>query len=469
MYYLLPFRFHVFRNQELLTNDLGDYLLLPRGSVQRIVDRKVLPEEELYKNLTASFFICEKPLPRLIDTMAVRLATRKAFLDHFTALHIFVLTLRCNQNCIYCQASSQESCRNEYDMSEQTLLHAVDLMFRSPSPCLTMEFQGGEPTLVPHLIRRAIEYAEEKNLTENRKLTYVICTNSVNLTDELLNLCRQYGAVISTSLDGPLYLHNHNRGKTDSYQRVVAGIAKAREELGESWVSALMTTSEYSFGYPQEIIDAYRETGFHSIFIRALNPYGLAKDNADWTAYYDRFIEFYKQALDYIIELNKSGEMFVEEFATLILRKILTPLPIGFVDLQSPAGIINGVVVYNYDGYVYASDESRMLAEFRDYTFRLGSVTDRYEDLFYGRKAQEISRLWATECIAGCADCAFQSICGADPVRNYSTQGDMYGFRPTSTFCRKHKAIIEHIFGLLADRREEVLPIFKNWITGTRG
>lgn len=161
--------------------------------------------------------------------------------------------------------------------------------------------------------------------------------------------------------------------------------------------------------------------------------------------------------------------MFVEEFATLILRKILTPFPIGFVDLQSPAGIINGVVVYNYDGYVYASDESRMLAEFRDYTFRLGSVTDRYEDLFYSRKAQEISRLWATECVAGCADCAFQSICGADPVRNYSTQGDMYGFRPTSTFCRKHRAIIEHILGLLAARRKEVLPIFKSWITGTRG
>ena len=87
----------------------------------------------------------------------------------------------------------------------------------------------------------------------------------------------------TSSLDGPLYLHNHNRGKTDSYQRVVAGIAKAREELGEGRVSALMTTSEYSLGFPREIIDAYRENGFHSIFIRALNPYGLAKDNADWT------------------------------------------------------------------------------------------------------------------------------------------------------------------------------------------
>ena len=457
-YALLPFRFHVFRDQELLVNDLGDYLSLPRGSVQRIVDRQIRPDEELYKDLTASFFISERPLPRLLDTMVVRLATRKAFLDHFTALHIFVLTLRCNQNC-----------RKEYDMSEEALRQAVDLMFRSPSPSLTMEFQGGEPTLTPHLIRKGIEYAEERNQTERRRMTYVICTNCVDPTDEILDLCKQYGVVISTSLDGPQFLHNRNRGKADSYQRVVSGIAKVREALGEGRVSALMTTSEYSLDYPREIIDAYRENGFHSIFIRALNPYGLAKENDDWTTYCDRFVAFYKQALEYIIEINTSGEVFVEEFATLILRKILTPFPIGFVDLQSPSGIVNGVAVYNYDGYVYASDESRMLAEYGDHTFRLGRVSDRYEDLFYGRKVQEISRLWATEYIAGCADCAFQSICGADPVRNYSTQGDMYGFRPTSNFCRKHKAIIEYIFELLTERREEVLPIFKSWITGTRG
>ncbi|MFR8437433.1 MAG: His-Xaa-Ser system radical SAM maturase HxsB [Alistipes ihumii] len=468
-YFLLPFRFHIVRNRELLVNDLGDYLSLPRGSVQRIVDRQIRPDEELYKDLIASFFISERPLPRLLDSMAVRLATRKAFLDHFTALHIFVLTLRCNQNCIYCQASSKECHHEGYDMSEESLRQAIDLMFRSPSPSLTMEFQGGEPTLMPHLIRKGIKYAEEKNRTEQRRITYVICTNCVAPTDEILDLCKRYGAVISTSLDGPQFLHNRNRGKTDSYQKVVSGIAKVRQELGADRISALMTTSEYSLDYPREIIDAYRENGFHSIFIRALNPYGLAKENDDWTAYCDRFVAFYKQALEYILEINKSGETFIEEFATLILRKILTPFPIGFVDLQSPSGIVNGVAVYNYDGYVYASDESRMLAEYDDYTFRLGRVSDCYENLFYGRRVQEISRLWATEHIAGCADCAFQSICGADPVRNYSTQGDMYGFRPTSNFCRKHKAIIEYIFELLTERREEVLPIFKSWITGTRG
>lgn len=468
MYYLLPFHFQPVGGKEILTNDLGDYLILPRGSVQRIVNREIATSEDLYKDLLASFFISETPVPHLLANMATRLATRKSFLDGFTALHIFVMTLRCNQNCIYCQASSRDSSLKGCDMKETDLMTAIDLMFRSPAKHLTMEFQGGEPTLVSELIQKGILYAEHKNQVECRQMTYVICSNSVNVSDEFLDFCKQYNVVFSTSLDGPEYLHNHNRGKTDSYQKVVAGIAKVRAALGADKVSALMTTSEDSLHYPHEIIDSYRENGFHSVFLRALNPYGLARDNNDWPAYFDAFVEFYKQALGYILELNKQGEGFVEEFTALILRKILTPFPIGFVDLQTPAGIINGVIVYNYDGYVYASDESRMLAENKDFTFRLGKISDKYEDLFYGKRAQELSRIWATECIAGCSECAYQSICGADPVRNYSTQGDAYGYRPDSTICRKNKAIIEYIFKLLDERTEEVLPIFMNWLSGTR-
>lgn len=468
MFYLLPFHFQPVGMKEILTNDLGDYLIVPRGSVQRIVDRKIEPTEDLYKDLLASFFISETPVPHLLDNMVTRLATRKSFLDEFTALHIFVVTLRCNQNCIYCQATSRDSSLNGCDMTVNDLYTAIDLMFQSPSKYLTMEFQGGEPTLVCDLIKDGILYAEKKNQSECRKITYVICSNCVNVKDDFLEFCKLYNVVFSTSLDGPEFLHNNNRGKKDSYEKVISGISKVRNAIGYERVSALMTTSEESLKYPREIIDAYRENGFHSIFLRALNPYGLARNNNDWNSYFNSFIEFYKKSLEYIIELNKNGEIFIEEFTALILKKILTPFPIGFVDLQTPAGIINGVIVYNYDGYVYASDESRMLAENNDYSFRLGKITDKYTDIFYGRKAQELSRIWATECIAGCSECAYQSICGADPVRNYSTQGDIYGHRPTSFLCRKNKAIIEYIFFLLDNRAEEVLPIFMSWINGNR-
>ena len=204
-----------------------------------------------------------------------------------------------------------------------------------------MEFQGGEPSLMPDLMKFGIERAEEINKTEKRNLTYVLCTNCRRLTAELLAICKQYHVLISTSLDGPAFIHNKDRGRDDSYEKTIAGITKAREVLGQDAVSVLMTTSELSLDYPNEIVDEYVNDGFHDIFLRALNPYGLAAQNNDWNKYNDRFIEFYKKAFEHILSINKQGTFFRENYASIILRKMLTPFTTGFVDLQSPAGTVN--------------------------------------------------------------------------------------------------------------------------------
>ena len=462
-YILLPFNFLLIDNKEVLINELGDMLVVPQGTALSIVER-TLNDEELYKTLSANFFISDNPLDDTINVYAARLKMKKGFLDDKTALHIFVLTLRCNQNCIYCQASSQKEESQHCSMTKEMMSNAVDLMFKSPSKHLTMEFQGGEPSLEYELIKFGIEKTEEINATKNRQITYVLCTNCRNLSDELLLLCKKYNVQISTSLDGPDFLHNENRGKVDSYQKTIAGIEKAKSFLGENCIGALMTTSEKALDYPKEIIDEYIKLGFNSVFLRALNPYGLAEENNDWDFYTERFINFYKEALDYIITLNINGQYFREDYATINLRKMLTPYTTGFVDLQSPAGIVNSVLIYNYDGYVYASDESRMLAEKGDYTFRLGKLSDNYENIVYSNKVKKFAKIWSNEVLAGCSNCPVRAYCGADPVRNYSTQGDMYGYRPSSNFCKKNKAIIEYIISLIVKRKDEVLPIFKSWL-----
>ena len=463
MYNLLPFNFSRISGKEVLVNEAGDMLISPEGTVEQIVSG-TLPKDDLYKSLVSNFFIYEGEFPPLLDIYAEKIREKKRFLDNFTGLHIFVLTLCCNQNCVYCQASSQDEHMSGCTMSKETMKRSVDLMFSSPSPYLTMEFQGGEPSLVPELLEYGMSYATRLNQEQKRQLKYVLCTNCVNLTDRVLALCKEYDVLISTSLDGPSFLHNRNRGKVDSYERVVAGIEKARSLLGKEKVSALMTTSNEGLNYPVEIVDEYVKLGFQSIFLRALNPYGLATDSVNWEEYTQRFITFYKRAFERILEINKAGTLFMEDFAAIVLRKMLTPYSTGFVDLQSPAGIINSVLVYNYDGYVYASDESRMLAEFKDFTFRLGSVNDNYQDIVYGAKVREIANVWCNECLAGCADCGIRAYCGADPVRNYSTQKDAYGYRPASLLCKKYKAIIEYLISLIIERENEVLPIFKRWL-----
>ena len=105
-------------------------------------------------------------------------------------------------------------------------------------------------------------------------------------------------------------------------------------------MSCQMTTSKHSLGRFKEIIDEYIRLGFNNIFLRSLNPYGFAKQYKDKIAYpVEDFIANYKEGLDYIIELNKQGTFFVEGFAALLLKRMLTPFATGFVDLQSPAGV----------------------------------------------------------------------------------------------------------------------------------
>ncbi|EKD86813.1 MAG: hypothetical protein ACD_37C00138G0001, partial [uncultured bacterium] len=121
-----------------------------------------------------------------------------------------------------------------------------------------------------------------------------------------------------------------------------------------------------------------------------------------------------------------------------------------------------------YDGDVYASDESRMLSEMGDASFRLGNVLDDdYEEIFFGDTMQNIALVNCNEALAGCSDCAFNIYCGADPVRNYATQKDYYGHRPSSDFCQKHILLIKYVFDLIekAGSDNDLKRIIWAWIT----
>lgn len=148
----------------------------------------------------------------------------------------------------------------------------------------------------------------------------------------------------------------------------------------------------------------------------------------------------------------------------MILRKILTPYGTSYVDLQSPGGIGVSCLVFNYDGDIYASDESRMLAEMGDKTFRLGNLeTHSFEDVLGSDVLHRILLETMTEGMPMCADCGVQPYCGSDPVHHHATQGDWVGFKPSSDFCKKNMGIIRHLIGLLEDD-QRAANVLRSWI-----
>jgi len=466
-YRLLPFRFTSLDAREyVLTNSAGQVALLDRETLDRFARHQLSPSTEAYKTLKARHFLLDSDSEVALDLLALKVRTRFARLAEFTSLHMFVVSLRCEHSCPYCQVSRQSDDRTAFDMTPATADKALVMVFRSPSPAIKIEFQGGEPMLNFELVRYIVRQAEAINETERRDLQFVIATNLAMVTDEILEFCKEHEILISTSLDGPEDLHNKNRPRPgrNSYEKAVEGIQRVRDRLGRDRVSALMTTTQASLTRGREIIDEYLRLGFDGIFLRPLSPYGFAIKTKAYAAYdIDEWLDFYFDGLSYILELNRSGVSFTEHYAAVILGKMLTPFGTGYVDLRSPAGIGIAAIVYNYDGDIYASDESRMLAEMGDKTFRLGNVHEKlWEEIMTSDALLQPLEESITESAPMCSECAFEPFCGADPVFHHATQGSFLGHKPTSAFCRRNMAIFRHLITLMRDD-ESARSIFLRW------
>lgn len=467
-YRLLPMRFDRFdESRYVATNLAGQYVLLNRVQLAAAIDGSLSLDDPMFATLLSRHFLLEEKSDVALDLLATKYRTKQALLAEFTGLHMFVVTLRCDHSCPYCQVSRVSQDKASYDMTPATAGKAIDLLFASPNRRLKVEFQGGESLLNFELIRYIVLAVEARNVSEKRDVQFVIATNLAPLTDSMLEFCRDHRVFISTSLDGPADLHNANRPRpeNDSHQRASDGIRRCREAMGPHSVSALMTTTMRSLQQPEAIIDEYVRQGFTSIFLRWLSPYGFASKtggvlgypSAAWNAFYER-------GLRYILTLNQSGLPFQEGYAGIVLRKMLTPYAHGYVDLQSPAGTGIAAVVYNYDGDVYASDESRMLAETGDKSFRLGNVhTNSYREMFLSDRLLECVSNTMTLSTPQCTDCPFEPFCGTDPVFHHATQGDMVGHRPTSGFCDRNMFVFKLLVSLLEDD-PKAAEILRRWV-----
>lgn len=466
-YELLPFRFESLDGDDVvLTNFVGEFVILKRDKLDEVVQKRLLPTDETYSILRSRHFIKESSDTASIQLLGLKTRTKYSNIRNFTNLHLFVVSLRCDHSCQYCQVSRQSENKAAFDMSEETADRALEIVFRSPNPAIKIEFQGGEPLLNFDLVRYIVINAEKINEIEKRDLQFVITTTLSLITDEILDFCKDHKIFLSSSLDGPEDLHNRNRPRPgkDSYSRFVEGLQKARDKLGYDSVSALMTTSPASLTRVQDIIDEYLKHDLDGIFLRHLSPYGFAIKTKSYDAYdVDRWLEFYRDGLDYIVELNKKGVRFTEHFASLLLTKMFTSNDPGFVDLMNPSGAGISAVVFNYDGDVYASDESRMLREMGDTTFKIGNLhANSYEELFTSETLLNALDDSFTLSAPMCTDCAFEPWCGAEPVFHHAIFGDVLGRKPESEFCKRIMGVVRHLLKRMQED-PEAKEIFMRW------
>jgi uncharacterized protein len=466
------FRWGRIAGKVLVTTDGGDWAFLTDQEFNELLAGRVVDGHPRFQELQSKGVLRDG---LDLDAMAEKVARRNQHVSRGPHLHIVILTLRCNQTCAYCQVSRETVDTAGVDMSPETAEQVVDLALQSPSPSITFEFQGGEPLLNFDVLRHVVECARSRAERAGKTLSFSLVSNFTAMTEERAEWLIGNDVLVCTSLDGPASVHDANRKwkHGSAYAEVVRWIDyfnRRYVELGRDprlWhIDALMTTTRQTLGAWREVIDEYVTRGMPTIHLRPLNPSGFARDTWQTIGYTaEEYLNFYRQALDYILELNRHGVELIERTASIFLMKILTSEDPGFVDIQSPCGAGTGQVAYNFDGRVFPCDEARMVDAMGDALFELGHVRDlTIPDMLRHPTVRAIASASLLDAQPMCAECWNKPFCGVCPVYNFVSQQSLFGQRPRSFKCKEHMAISGRLFELLANAGDvETTEILKRW------
>lgn len=469
------FRFKELGKNYLITSDSGDWTWLTPKEFKRFSTGKIKKGEMIHKELATKGFL-DVDKKKIVDLASKYLRLNRS-VSQGPSLFIIVLTLRCNHRCLYCQAIPESPKSKGFDMDKNTAKKSVDLIFRTPSKFVRIEFQGGEPLLNWPVLKYIVKYAKAVNHEKKKDLQISLVSNLTALDDKKLKFLLDENVSISCSFDGPANVHNKNRIYLEggnSHKAVVSQIARIQKAIQvkkkkekDKFVdnlNAILTVSRFSLSYPKEIVDEYLRKGFVNVFVRPLSPFGLERQALGVIGYKaEDFIDFYKKSMDYILKLNLAGKFFAERATCYALKKLLQNEDPGYYEMRSPCGAGIGQMAFDYDGRVFTCDEGRMAARMGYDNFKLGQAEDNnYNQLIDNEVTKTMCLASSLDNHVSCQSCPYKPYCGTCPLANFIEYGTIFPQLSNTDRCKINKAMFDYIFLKMKNKRYKA--ILASWL-----
>lgn len=433
----LPLRFRRLADDTaIVADEAGRFFRSNMSFVSRLADGHLTPTDKAFLDSRGFLLGKEDQLNEtsFLYALAQRLQPPKPL-----SYVILIPTLRCDLSCAYCQVSRAAQTAKGYDWSEETLQAVLQYLDEHGGESIQIEFQGGEPSLRLDLLERVVQFARARF----SKPQFVVCTNLSSIDSAFADFMASEDVYISTSLDGPSWLHEVQRTQnSDRTSRFFSNLSKACD-LAPGRVHGLPTLDVNRLPDPNELLDAFDAFGLRSIYLRPVSYYGFARKHHPTSVGYDpRWSQFYNSVIHAMISRNTSncGAVWEEFYLTHLIKRLLRPGENSHADIRSPNWLGHDHLVIDYDGVLYPTDEARMLARTGQVDLNLGNVQNGLDlDRRVQMQAAAFNALdpW-------CSRCPYQSACGRDPIDDLARHGHVNPPRPRTAFCQRHT----HLFDL---------------------
>jgi len=459
---LMPFNFDRLDDGKVFISNLAGFHHFIEDAELFQLSRNQFPTEfGVYGCLESKLFIANDDAVSLTSS-ALSSGFAKRLMSDLAIRPIFMIvpTLRCDHTCKYCQVSRAAVGASGYDLEANLIPEIVSAIKKLGTPPYKIEVQGGEPLLRFDLVQKIYHECQVSLGPETFEM--VIATSLSLLDASIIEWVRSRNITFSVSLDGNEHIHNKNRilPGSKAHSKAIAGMQLIHDELGANRVATVTTVTKELTEDPVSIVEAHLSLGLTDMFIRPVSPYGFAQKQS-FTFSMPEYFEFYRELMQEVLLQNLKGIPIVEHSASIHIKRIFNPGFSGYADLKSPSGVVLNCILFNYDGKVYGSDESRMLQKVNpEADFSAGSFsTLSFSHSEYYRSSLTSSFNFA---MPGCDTCAYQPFCGADPCQNISVHGESIGDKSRSTFCQYHKGMFRFLLNEIS-QGGAMAAMLKGW------
>lgn len=459
-YFIYPYTYKQLDDAVLLINDCAEFVFLSKVDFNNFISDINKCGHDVVQKLKEKFFITPTEKKQIVDSIReTKILTKHSYLTNDGLLLMVVPTINCNCSCVYCQVNSRFNNCSKEDLSFQSLVNFCTFAISLPHKDIKIEFQGGEPLLAFDQIKFIVKRLSKLNRKISKTLSYVVCTNLLALKKSHIKFLKKYDIQISTSIDGCKDIHDANRPSRlykSTFEKTLENINLLKNN--GIYPSALVTITNVNLNNMKAIVDEYIRLGFSGIFLRPLNNYGMAFRNSNIKYSASDFLSNYKKAVEYIIELKKTGVNIKEEYFTILLRKLYSPFNDGFVDMQNPCALGQMCMIVDQKGDIYPSDEARMISEMGDQEWRMGNINNK--DCFVSMKhiQDRIKINGEIEEVKHCKNCAYRKICFTDPIRDWYIEKYSH-----DNYCELKEGIFDFLFMRIKNADKEEERIFWEW------
>ena len=362
--------------------------------------------------------------------------------EHVKALCLHICH-DCNLRCKYCFAGTGDYKGHREFMSEEVALKAIDFLIENSGnrKILETDFFGGEPLLNFDVVKKTVEYANEKAAKLGKKFLFTMTTNGVLLKGEIADWLNENMENVVLSLDGRQEIHDDVRKTVNgkgSFDVIIENFKNFVANRGDKSYYIRGTFTNKNLDFAKDVL-FMADSGFKEI---SLEPVVLEKGHelAITEQMLPEIKEEYKRLAREYIKRRKEGKGFHFFHFTIDLEG--GPC---LAKRVNACGAGNEYFSVTPVGDIYPCHQFADKPEFYMGNVFEGKINPEIRSKFKN------SSLFTRE---GCEDCFARYHCsGGCAANNYVFNGDIN--KPYKQTCEMLKARTECAMHILSSLKEE--------------